>query len=146
MIKNVTLQRKVKLTNIQLNKLKFAAKYQPGAALKITKENFRSKELPHELLPTIRQNAFNINTSTDIKFSATLTWHVMGYWPHPVTKVSPKKWYQSLLPPPPQFLIFLTPPTVLKHFNSPSVLKLFNPPFDWKQTRCEACVQTSYPT
>lgn len=79
MIKNVTLQRKVKLTNIQLNKLKFAAKYQPGAALKITKENFQSKELPHALLPTIRQNAFNINTSTDIKFSATLTWHVMGY-------------------------------------------------------------------
>ena len=99
MIKNVTLQRKVKLTNIQLNKLKFAAKYQPGAALKITKENFQSKELPHALLPTIRQNAFNINTSTDIKFSATLTWHVMGYWPHPVTKVSPPKMVPIPSPP-----------------------------------------------
>ena len=33
-----------------------------------------------------------------------------------------------------------------KTFNSSPFLKLFTPPFDWKQTRCEANAQTSYPT
>ena len=66
---------RVKLTNIQLNKLKSAANKHPGATLRTTKENFQSEELPHELLLTIRQKAkirndFN-NISTDITFSAT---------------------------------------------------------------------------
>ena len=66
---------RVKLTNIQLNKLKSAANKHPGATLRTTKKNFQSEELPHELLLTIRQKAkirndFN-NISTDITFSAT---------------------------------------------------------------------------
>ena len=39
-MKNVKLWRRVKLTNIQLNKLKSAANKHPGATLRTTKENF----------------------------------------------------------------------------------------------------------
>ena len=63
----------VKLTNLQLSKLKKAVKYNEGATLQIGIKNFNKDELPHELLLTTRQsttlrNAIN-NSATDIKLS-----------------------------------------------------------------------------
>ena len=64
-----------KLTNVQLNKLKKAVKNNEGATLRLGMKSFKSsKELPHELLLTTRQNtklrnAINNNMSTDIKLS-----------------------------------------------------------------------------
>ena len=62
-----------KLTNIQLNKLKKAVKFNEGA-LRLGIKNFNKDELPHELLLTTRQNtklrnAINNNLPTDIKLS-----------------------------------------------------------------------------
>ena len=62
----------VKLTNLQLNKLKKAVKSNEGATLRIGIKNFKKDELPHELLLTTRQNtklhnAINNNLATDIK-------------------------------------------------------------------------------
>ena len=67
---------RVKLTNIQLNKLKSEAKNLIGTTLKISKKIFLSEELPHELLLTKRQkakinNAFINNVSADIELSKT---------------------------------------------------------------------------
>ena len=67
---------RVKLTNIQLNKLKSEAKNLIGITLKISKKIFLSEELPHELLLTKRQkakinNAFINNVSADIELSKT---------------------------------------------------------------------------
>ena len=64
----------VKLTNTQLNKLKFAAKNKTGTMLRLNKKKFEDEELPHELFLTGRQttkirNAFSNNISTDIKLS-----------------------------------------------------------------------------
>ena len=64
----------VKLTNLQLSKLKKAVKNNDGATLRISIKIFNKDELPHELLLTIRQstklrNAINNNLATDIKFS-----------------------------------------------------------------------------
>ena len=39
---------RVKLTNTQLNKLKFGAKNKTGATLRLTKKNFQDEEFPHE--------------------------------------------------------------------------------------------------
>ena len=39
-----------KLTNVQLNKVKSAAKNKTEKTLRITKKNCQDKELPHELL------------------------------------------------------------------------------------------------
>ena len=47
-------ERRVKLTNRQLNKLKFAAKDKTGTILKLNKKNFENKELPHELYLTTK--------------------------------------------------------------------------------------------
>ena len=64
---------KVKLTNIQLNKLKSAAKKKNRNNTKNNKEKkIQSEELPHELFLTIRQktkisNAFTNNMPTDVK-------------------------------------------------------------------------------
>ena len=63
-----------KLTNVQLNKLKKAAKSNEGATLRLGIKNFNKNEHPHELLSTTRQNtklrnAINNNSSTDIKLS-----------------------------------------------------------------------------
>ena len=63
-----------KLTNVQLNKLKKAAKSNEGASLRLGIKNFNKDELPHELLLTTRQNtklrkAINNNLATDIKLS-----------------------------------------------------------------------------
>ena len=64
----------VKLTNLQLSKLKKAVKSNEGATLRIGIKNFNKDELPHELLLTARQrtklrNTINNNSATDIKLS-----------------------------------------------------------------------------
>ena len=64
----------VKLTNIQLSRLKKAVKNNDGATLQISIKNFDKDELPHELLLTRRQstkvrNAINKSMATDIKLS-----------------------------------------------------------------------------
>ena len=64
----------VKLTNLQLSKLKKAVKSKEGATLRIGIKNFNKEELPHELLLTTTQstklrNAINNNLATDIKLS-----------------------------------------------------------------------------
>ena len=63
-----------KLTNVQLNKLKKAAKSNEGATLRLGIKNFNKNEHPHELLLTTRQNtklrnAISNNSTTDIKLS-----------------------------------------------------------------------------
>ena len=64
----------VKLTNLQLSKLKKAAKSNDRATLRISIKKFNIDELLYELLLTTRQstklrNAINNNLPTDIKFS-----------------------------------------------------------------------------
>ena len=64
----------VKLTNLQLSKLKKAVKNNDGATLRISIKHFNKDELPHELLLTTRQstklrNAINNNMATDLKLS-----------------------------------------------------------------------------
>ena len=64
----------VKLTNLQLSKLKKAVKNNEEATLRIGIKNFNKNELPHELLLTTRQstklrNVINNNSATDIKLS-----------------------------------------------------------------------------
>ena len=63
-----------KLTNVQLNKLKKAAKSNEGTTLRLGIKNFNKDERPNELLLTTRQNtklrnAINYNLTTDIKLS-----------------------------------------------------------------------------
>ena len=65
-------EARVRLTNTQLDKLKFAAKNKTGTILRINKKNFEDGELPHEQFLTTRQttkirNVFANNMSTDIK-------------------------------------------------------------------------------
>ena len=64
----------IKLSNTQLKKLKDAVKDNTGTTLRISSKMFDGNDLPHELLLTTRQktklrNAFNNNTSADIKLS-----------------------------------------------------------------------------
>ena len=64
----------VKLTNLQLSKLKKAVKSIEEATLRIGIKNFNKEDLPHELLLTTRQstklrNAINNKLATDIKLS-----------------------------------------------------------------------------
>ena len=64
----------VKLTNLQLSKLKKAVKNNDGATLQISIRNFNKEDLPHELLLTTRQNnklrnAISNNMATDLKLS-----------------------------------------------------------------------------
>ena len=64
----------VKLTNLQLSKLRKAVKSNEGATLRIGIKNFNKGDLPHELLLTTRQstklrNVINKNLATDIKLS-----------------------------------------------------------------------------
>ena len=46
---------RVKLTNKQVKKLKFAAKSMTGTILSVYKKNYEDEELPHELFLTTRQ-------------------------------------------------------------------------------------------
>ena len=64
----------VKLSDAQIKKLKDAVKDNTGTTLRINLKMFDGNDLPHELLLTTRQktklrNAFNNNTSADIKLS-----------------------------------------------------------------------------
>ena len=64
----------VKLTNLQLNKLKKAVKNNDSTTLRIGIKIFDKDELPHELLLTTRQstklrNAINNNMATGLKLS-----------------------------------------------------------------------------
>ena len=64
----------VKLSDIQIKKLKDAVKDNTGTTLRINLKMFNGNNLPHELLLTKRQktkirNAFNNNVSTDLKLS-----------------------------------------------------------------------------
>ena len=68
----------VKLSDIQLRKLKNAFKNKTGTALRISLKMFNGNDLPLELLLTTRQktklrNAFNNNISTDLKLSKAQT-------------------------------------------------------------------------
>ena len=62
----------IKLTNLQLSKLKKAVKNNDSTTLRISIKNFNKDELPHELLLTTRQstklrNAINNNMATNLK-------------------------------------------------------------------------------
>ena len=64
----------VKLSDGQIKKLKDAVKDNIGTTLRTNLKMFDTNDLPHELLLTTRQktklrNAFNNNTSADIKLS-----------------------------------------------------------------------------
>ena len=67
-------EARVKLTNIQLNKLKSAAKNKKRTILRLTKKKFEDEEFPHELFLTTRQsikicNVIANNMSTVIKLN-----------------------------------------------------------------------------
>ena len=62
----------IKLSDLQLNKLKTAVKNQAGVTLRMNIKTFNGNNLPHELLLTSRQktelrNAFGNNVSIDIR-------------------------------------------------------------------------------
>ena len=64
----------VKLTNLQLSKLKNTVKSNEGATLRIGIKTFNKEDLPRELLLTTRQstqlrNAINNNSAINIKLS-----------------------------------------------------------------------------
>ena len=64
----------LKLTDMQLKKLKTAVKNKTGTTLRMSLKMFDGNDLPHELLLTTRQktklrNAFNNNMSTDLKLA-----------------------------------------------------------------------------
>ena len=64
----------VKLTDIQLKKLKTAVRNKTGTTLRMILKMFDENDLPHELLLTTKEkttlrNSFNNNMSTDTKFS-----------------------------------------------------------------------------
>ena len=64
----------VKLTDIQLKKLKTSVKYNAGTTLRMSLKMFGGNDLPHEFLLTTRQktklrNAFNNHIGTDLKLS-----------------------------------------------------------------------------
>ena len=64
----------VKLTDMQLKKLKNSVKIITGTTPRMSLKMFNGNDLPHELLLTTRQkaklrNSFNNNMSTDLKFS-----------------------------------------------------------------------------
>ena len=56
----------VKLSDIQIKKLKDAVKNNTGTTLRISLKMFNGNDLPHELLLTTRQKT---NMSTDLKLS-----------------------------------------------------------------------------
>ena len=67
-------EARVKLTNTQLNKLKFTARNKTETILRLNKKNFGDEGLPHELFLTTRQttkirNAFANDMTTDTKLS-----------------------------------------------------------------------------
>ena len=66
--------KNVKLEETQLKKLKIAVKNKTGTTLRMSLIMLVGNDLPHELLLTTRErtklrNAFNYNTSADVKLS-----------------------------------------------------------------------------
>ena len=66
----------VKLSDLQIKKVKYAVNDNTGTTLRTNLKMFNRNDLPHELLLTTRQktklrNAFNNNTSADLKLSKT---------------------------------------------------------------------------
>ena len=66
----------VKLSDSQLNKLRFSVENQTGVRLRTNIKMFDGDKLPHELLLTTRQktnlrNLFENNMSTDVKLPKT---------------------------------------------------------------------------
>ena len=63
----------VKLSDVQLKKLKTAVKNKTGTTLRMSLKMFYGNDIPHELLITRQKtkliNAFNDNMSTDLKLS-----------------------------------------------------------------------------
>ena len=69
-------EARVKLTNIQLSKLKSEARNRTGAILRLNEKSFEDEELLHELFLSTRQtakirDAFANNISTEKKLSKT---------------------------------------------------------------------------
>ena len=74
----------VKLTDIQLKRLKSAVKNKTGTTLRMSFKMFDGNDPPHELLLTTRQktklrNAFNNNMSTDLKLSKAQISKIIQY-------------------------------------------------------------------
>ena len=74
---------RVKVTNIQLNKLKSAARNKKRVILRLTKKNFQVQESLHESFLTTRQttktcNVIANNTSTDIKLVNQVDLLILG--------------------------------------------------------------------
>ena len=64
----------IKLSNLQLSKLKIVVKNNEGTTLRLGAKNVNNEQLPHELFLTQKQmtklrNSINNNMSTDIKLS-----------------------------------------------------------------------------
>ena len=75
----------VRLSDSQLKKLKDDVSNNTGTTLRISLKIFDGNDLPHELLLTTRQkikirNAFNNNTSTDIKLSKAQVNKIIQSW------------------------------------------------------------------
>ena len=62
-------EARVKQTNTQLNKLKYAGKNKAGATLRMTQKNFQDEEFLTTRQKTKMKQAFANNMSIDIKFS-----------------------------------------------------------------------------
>ena len=72
----------VKLSDIQLKRLKTAVKNKTGTTLRISLKMFDGNDLPHELLLTTKQrtklkNAFNNNMNTYIKLSRAVVYYIL---------------------------------------------------------------------
>ena len=68
----------IKLSNLQLSKLKTTVKNNEGTTLRISNKNFNKQELPHELFLTQQQttklrNKIENNMSAEIKQSINKT-------------------------------------------------------------------------
>ena len=103
----------VKLTDMQLKKLKTAVKNKIGTTLRMSLKMLDGNDLPHELLLTTRQktklrNAFNNNMQTDIKLSKAqiskiiqsgrLLWSLLSKLAGPLLKVTVRLAKNSLVP------------------------------------------------
>ena len=76
--------KNVKLEETQLKKLKIAVKNKTGTTLRMSLIMLVGNDLPHELLLTTRErtklrNAFNYNTSADIKLSKVQISKIIQY-------------------------------------------------------------------
>ena len=75
----------VKLSDLELNKLKSAVKDQTGTTLRMNIKMSEGNNIPHELLLTTRRktrpgNPFKSNMSADIKLSKTKISKIIQSW------------------------------------------------------------------